>query len=82
MRGEFQNVLHQESIDVLYLSIPCAHILIKHKSTDLEHVMTEQKPVNNTGHTAMSMKTQTRRENVTKYPKLETIGQFYCGCRL
>lgn len=33
---------------VLYLSVPCAHIVIKHKSTDLEHGMTEQQPVNNT----------------------------------
>lgn len=36
------DALSQERIAVLYLSVPCAHILIKHKSTDLEHVMTEQ----------------------------------------
>lgn len=31
-----------ERVAVFYLSVPCAHILKKHKSTDLERVMTEQ----------------------------------------
>lgn len=38
----------QARFAVLYLSVPCAHIVIKHKSTDLKHGMTEQERVNNT----------------------------------
>lgn len=51
--------LSQERNAVLYLSVPCAQILIKHKSTDLEHVMTKQQPVKNTEQTAVSMKRHT-----------------------
>lgn len=60
---------------MLYLSVPCAHILIKHKSTDLEHVMTEQQPVNNTEQTAISMRrhTETGRGNTTQYPEHENF---------
>lgn len=43
--GSWERVLNvllsQERISMLYLSVPWAHILIKHKSTDLEHVMTK-----------------------------------------
>lgn len=73
--------LSQERIAVLYLSVPCAHILIKHISTDLEHVMTEQQPVNNTEQTAISMRrhTKTGRGNRTQYPEHENVDRFCCG---
>lgn len=61
MREILQIVLSQERTAVLYLSVPCAHIVIKHKSTDLEHVMTEQQPVNNKEQTATSMRRHSQR---------------------
>lgn len=75
----------QVGIAELYLSVPCAHILIKHKSTDLEHVMTEQQPVNNTEETAISMKRQTqtgKEKEKTQYPEHENVERLCCGCGL
>lgn len=46
--------LSQGRFAMLYLSVPCAHI-IKHKSTDLEHGMTEQQPVNNREQMSLRM---------------------------
>lgn len=56
MRVGLLGVPQQERVAVLYLSVPCEHILKKHKSTDLEHVMTKQ-PVNSKAHIATSLKT-------------------------
>lgn len=75
--------LSQKRFAVLYLSLPCAHIVIKHKSTDLEHVMIEQQPVNNTELTALHMRTRTQmgRGNKTQDPDHENVDfcRFCCG---
>lgn len=80
MREILQVALSQGRIAVLYLSVPCAHIVIKHKSTDLEHVMTEQQPVNNKEQTATSMRrhSQRGRGNRAQYPEHENADGFCC----
>lgn len=57
--------LHQENVPV-YLSVPCAHILIKHKSTDLEHVTTKRHPVNNRVQTTMNEDTNWAKKGKSK----------------
>lgn len=73
-------LLSQERVAVLYLSVPCEHILIKHKSTDLEHVMTEQQAVSNTKQTAI-LYTETGEGSRTQYPEHENVDRFCCGSR-
>lgn len=60
---------------MLYLSVLCAHIVIKHKSTDLEHVMTEQQPANNTELKALHMRRRTEmgRRNKTGEPDHDNV---------
>lgn len=75
-RGVLHVALSQERNAVLYLSVPCAQILIKHKSTDLEHVMTKQQPVKNTEQTAVSMKRHTEEGKGVPWAWERTVHKF------
>lgn len=65
---------------MLYLSVLCAHTVIKHKPTDLEHVKTEQ-PANNTELKHMRTQKQMGRRNKTVEPDHENVDccRFCCG---